>query len=58
MRQKEFNDLRKGDIVICKGRKGKISALGYTLVEMQYLDTNRKAWKSARQITTRRANNE
>ncbi len=50
MRQKEFNKLEKGDIVVCKGRKAKISDIGYTLVEVQYLDTYKKVWKTARQI--------
>ena len=54
MKEKEFNGLTNGDIVICKGRKAKISAIGYTLVEVQYFDTQQKVWKSARQITTRR----
>ena len=51
MREKEFNKLEKGDIVICKGRKARVYDLGYTLVEIQYLDTGRRVWKNARQIT-------
>jgi len=54
MKMKEFNALKKGDIVWTKNRKAQVVSLGYTLIEIQYLDTGRKAWKSARQITTRR----
>ena len=50
MNAKEFNTLRKGDVIVCKRRKAKISDIGYTLVEIQYLDTGRRVWKSARQI--------
>jgi len=51
MKAKEFSKLKKGDIIVCKGRKAKIHDIGYTLVEIQYLETGRRAWKTARQIT-------
>ena len=50
MKMKEFQKLKKGDIVICKGRMAKIYDVAYTLVEIQYLDTFKKVWKTARQI--------
>ena len=50
MKEKEFNTLKKGDIVISKGRRARVYDLGYTLVEIQYLDTYKKVWKTSRQI--------
>ncbi len=50
MKQLDFNKLQIGDIVETKNRKAKIMELGYTLAEIQYIDTKRRVWKSARQL--------
>ena len=50
MKQKEFEKLKKGDIVICKRRIAKVYDIACTLVQIQYLDTYKKVWKTSRQI--------
>ena len=50
MKQSDFNKLKIGDIIETKNRKGIVIGLGYTLAEVQYIDTKRRVWKSARQL--------
>jgi len=54
MKQSDFNKLKIGDIIETKNRKGIVIGLGYTLAEVQYVDTKRRVWKSARQIKIER----